>query len=600
MGSLCSHCQQRRPKEAFTQAQLKKSAAVRRCKLCSSTARLLDELTRAELRHGDPLESLRTTGISSSEESSTTASIAMAETELPAISRHQRRLELQRQKAAKSKAASAERRTQAMAGIDVVKVLAVAHAAYEEGMPEDAGHWMRVRTDGRIVTAKMEPQPADIFVPVPWISFGDDCDFHWDDSGCPWYRTMCTVDPIFAYRLDGKYTDTDEIRRLPVVERKRIEKLIFPAEARRKSKRNKLTLGHLRQLWDTMGTPVQVIDNKRRLCLLAEQAAEGMMFRSHLSESDRVMKRQAKQARISLELNGASGPHPVLLPVNRDNVMGGQVCIYSLATRPALNGRIGRVESYNADGKRRFGVRVDDELLSIRPSNLQPHDGVWGSKGWCKCTSTVVCEHLRESFASAGIHGKTLVDWTALSEDPRVDPAHLFYMGMYTCEVDTLHDVIYYVQQTERNRAFFLCHRELVHAHHSPYEPTCPYLFFHILPSDPTIVVPPAAADNAGELPFIIRFCHNLLRPAIPCTVCLQEFPNRSTLDGGCAALSSGSLPCCHPICSACLKSLFPLDKRGCECPTCNVFYPNYSLIAVAAHGNGSGVMLAEHVAERE
>ena len=36
VGSLCSQCKERLPKEAFTQAQLKKSAAVRRCKLCSS------------------------------------------------------------------------------------------------------------------------------------------------------------------------------------------------------------------------------------------------------------------------------------------------------------------------------------------------------------------------------------------------------------------------------------------------------------------------------------------------------------------------------------------------------------------------------------
>ena len=33
-GSLCSLCKERRPKEAFSSAQLKKSAAVRRCKVC--------------------------------------------------------------------------------------------------------------------------------------------------------------------------------------------------------------------------------------------------------------------------------------------------------------------------------------------------------------------------------------------------------------------------------------------------------------------------------------------------------------------------------------------------------------------------------------
>ena len=38
------------------------------------------------------------------------------------------------------------------------------------------------------------------------------------------------------------------------------------------------------------------------------------------------------------------------------------------------------------------------------------------------------------------------------------------YMGMYTCFVDALRDVAYYVQRTERNSAFFLAHRELVNA----------------------------------------------------------------------------------------------------------------------------------------
>ena len=122
-------------------------------------------------------------------------------------------------------------------------------------------------------------------------------------------------------------------------------------------------------------------------------------------------------------------------------------------------------------------------------------------------------------------------------------------------------------------------------------EPAVPYLFFHLKSEDCTITVPPVAAANAGDLPFMARLCGNVLAPSVQCTVCLEEFANCSTAQGGCAALSSGVLPCCHPICSTCLKSLFPLNTKGCTCPTCRVEYPTFYL---APHGSKGGVVLAE------
>ena len=59
-GSLCSRCKERRPKDAFTQAQLKKSAAVRRCKLCFSAELLPADTHPLPQAEADPLTDMRT------------------------------------------------------------------------------------------------------------------------------------------------------------------------------------------------------------------------------------------------------------------------------------------------------------------------------------------------------------------------------------------------------------------------------------------------------------------------------------------------------------------------------------------------------------
>jgi len=59
-GSLCSRCKERRPKEAFTQAQLKKNAAVRRCKVCVSAELLLADTYQLPQVEADPLTDMRT------------------------------------------------------------------------------------------------------------------------------------------------------------------------------------------------------------------------------------------------------------------------------------------------------------------------------------------------------------------------------------------------------------------------------------------------------------------------------------------------------------------------------------------------------------
>ena len=314
------------------------------------------------------------------------------------------------------------------------------------------------------------------------------------------------------------------------------------------------------------------------------------------------MMLQSIEARIAFELDGIGSFGSVILqPAEADSVMGGQARIHSLSKRADLNGQVGRVLSFNANGKRRFGLRVTEtsEVLSIKPLNLEAVDDPrFVNHGWCTNSSAEVCDHLRtQVFATLAGSGRELVDWTALSEDPEMDHAHLYYMGMNSVLVRCLRDTVYYIQRTERNSAFFLTHRELINASCNGYPDSgagvVPWLAFQVTPGSPQISVPPAAAGNAGELAFIARFFNMIVAPAVECTICLEEFANKyEDQFTACAATESGVLPCAHPICTTCLKNAFSSNTLGMTCPTCKQHFPNFFL----QRGKSGRMMIAEKV----
>ena len=80
--------------------------------------------------------------------------------------------------------------------------------------------------------------------------------------------------------------------------------------------------------------------------------------------------------------------------------------IRNLTKAPALNGQEGVVYSYNADSKRRLGVRLKDgKRLSILPANLTPVDQNPAAR--LEVTSSEVCSALREAFATLGLGNGT-------------------------------------------------------------------------------------------------------------------------------------------------------------------------------------------------
>jgi hypothetical protein len=410
----------------------------------------------------------------------------------------------------------------------VIETLAISLAAYEEGegLREDDGCWIRVQ-GGHVAPPDATPHDDDVYAPVPWMAFGRERrrPQHWE-------ALACEPRSSFSLRLDGKKLDparlTDES--MPVEQRRRIETLTLPACAARGAegvdmdKLVPLTIPLLRKLWRLAKTAAPQIQDERQVQLMAEQAAESKLYREYLSDEQRDAVRQAKIARIALELEGARSctrPGVTLQPQQPDEeVMGGQARIHSLAKRDDLNGKVGTIVSYNVDGKRRFGICVDgNEPVSIKPLNLEAVDDPRRSnRAYCTTASSEVCRALRRCVEDAGSK-RHVVDWTPLSEDSAMDPAHLYHMGMDSALVSAVEDTLYYVQRTAKNAAFFLTHRELMNKGTTadlPCAGVAPWLIFHAIPQSTSIVVPPAS-DDAGELASILQFFTNVMTPAVQC-----------------------------------------------------------------------------------
>ena len=94
------------------------------------------------------------------------------------------------------------------------------------------------------------------------------------------------------------------------------------------------------------------------------------------------------------------------------------------------NGKRGHVVSWNADGKRRFGVRLDADgkMLNVKPRNLLPVDSIeWLPDFPPDFDPRAFCASLQEELSLRGL-GLTVLDWTPLASTI-ADVVHLVHMA---------------------------------------------------------------------------------------------------------------------------------------------------------------------------
>ena len=310
--------------------------------------------------------------------------------------------------------------------------------------------------------------------------------------------------------------------------------------------------------------------------LVAEAEAEQMRAKTKVLVAQRIAFESAPKAVDAKDL----------CPQETIPVFGGRARIRGLTKAAHLNGEVGSIVNFNADGKRRFGLRLKaGKVLSILPANLTAVDKL-GLEG-CTSTSAEVCDALRTAFASVGLGSLTVVDWTALAADPEVDPANLHEMGFKSyllnaeCEARAEQPSrAYYVQRTAETESFFLTIRELMEADTAGCC-TMPWVLY--LDSHPMNVLTPSG-DFSADVAYITRTCANSLAPDLSCPICMETLSLKE---------SPSQLPCAHFMCVACMKKLYPIGQEGgLKCPVCQRDHSTYALVEV--HDAPGGVAVAE------
>lgn len=307
------------------------------------------------------------------------------------------------------------------------------------------------------------------------------------------------------------------------------------------------------------------------------------------------MRRLARTRFAKYEQDRSAGlPTANLYPKQGDddcNVGGGLARVVGLEKRPELNGEIGRISSFNVDGRRRFAIRLvtSGKVLSLHPGNLTPVDNpALEYPTRCTASSVSIVSELQRELEAVGID-KVVHDWTTLTEDPEVDMPNLYYQGLWSNTVSELEDTLFYVQRTGKNETFFLCHREFMNGDQGSIyrgaengQMCVPWMLFK---SPGNITIPPFS-DQVCNTGFMARLLKIGASSRIECSVCLKMVKTQQ---------NPSQLPCIHFLCTDCLKKLFPLDKKGLTCPSCKTMFPGYLL---SAHPTvPGGVALMEHCA---
>ncbi|EOD22858.1 hypothetical protein EMIHUDRAFT_95474 [Emiliania huxleyi CCMP1516] len=321
-----------------------------------------------------------------------------------------------------------------------------------------------------------------------------------------------------------------------------------------------------------------------------------MMRIAQAFQADEVcdVARMALEALCKAEEVALHPPEDALLPRGSVPVLGGRVRLQGLTSEGAPNGKLGRVLSYNNDGRRRFGVQVEGRrgALSLRPQNLVAVD--IDPLPLCEHEPGTFVERLQAELKEAGLPSYEVVDWTRLAETT-ADPMHLMETAVLGHAFSRHKLTLFYVQRTPRNEGFFVAEREYYGRDRGGNAAAMPWLVFsgrrHGSPDGPVggTLIPPQGR-RCSTIPFMLRLVRTILSPRVECTVCLAPQD----------LMGSSQLPCVHLLCSDCAKKLYPLERPGLTCPTCKEHFPRHALISLEGRNFGGNTLMTSDVAFAE
>jgi len=317
--------------------------------------------------------------------------------------------------------------------------------------------------------------------------------------------------------------------------------------------------------------------------------------------------------------DAAARPHPR----GERSTLGGRCRLQGLQGAAELNGKTGHIVSWNADGRRRYGVKLEhnEQMISCQMRNAAPvdepriaypHD--------FDCTSAEFVAALQAELRAAG-STRIVLDWTPLAATVS-DVVYLLYLAHdleYIAAIvkefpppgdgsnedeaakaaAAAQDVVIVVVSTPETAPFFLAHRELIafsaSMHSSAELAALPWLAFSTntdeagKPHGLTLV--PQPWELCCKREYMVRLCVHLSQRTFTCAICLEEHPY---ID------NPSQLPCAHFTCTSCLKRLCPPmsaaervnhirdpERVGITCPVCRAHFPKHSLGEHAAAPGG-------------
>jgi ankyrin repeat protein len=291
------------------------------------------------------------------------------------------------------------------------------------------------------------------------------------------------------------------------------------------------------------------------------------------------------------------------LPDGPKPVYGGLCRVQGLQKAAELNGQVGRVLSWNEDGRRRFGVRLhgSGKCITVQARNLVPEEDHPFPSDF-QGDSAAFCARLQAGLAQLGSEASTpgarVLDWTE-AVGKAVDVVHCLYVAA-AIERATMGDTCVYVQNTPETAPFFLAHRELILPDVMPQGATAvPWVLMN---SHRTTM--PSSWAKSCHTDYMLRLCLHHATSTSCCSVCLEE----KTIQD-----HPSQLPCAHFCCIGCVAKLHPpsrsnLDitgqpragigpdvpkqsERGMTCPVCRTHFPTHFVTEHAAVPGGMAIV---------
>ena len=306
--------------------------------------------------------------------------------------------------------------------------------------------------------------------------------------------------------------------------------------------------------------------------------------------------------------------------------LGGRCRLQGLQGAAELNGQIGRIVSWNDDGRRRYSVRLEStgKLISCKSRNAVAVDAPQLAYSHdFDCSSAEFVAALQAELRAQG-SPRLVVDWTPLAREVG-DVVHLMHVahdisyiplaaamaqgrqgqGDGDEEVTTpisaseiaddcteAAGALLFIRAEPQSEPFFLAHRELIGPaatlHTNAHVAAVPWILIN-----KGLTAVPQPWEQCCKKEYMVRVCLNLVQPEFTCVICHEECQ--------CAGNPS-QLPCAHFICTSCLRKLSTpvgaldiihnLNKsaRGLTCPVCRTHFPKHVVGEHAAAPGGVAI----------